>query len=152
MDRLEIREVDLAALSRLLRRVDFFAPLTIAQLEKVLPYIYLYFYQPGEKVFEQGGAGDAFYVIYEGEVAIQIKQGLFGMGFAKKVAALKPGDFFGEMALLAREKRGASAVAQSALKLFVLTEADFSFILKGNPGFAEEIKKIAKRRKFLSSH
>lgn len=37
MERLQLSDVDLAALFRLLRRVDFFAPLTIAQLEKVLP-------------------------------------------------------------------------------------------------------------------
>lgn len=151
MERLQLSDADLSALFRLLRRVDFFAPLTIAQLEKVLPYIFLFSCRSGEKIFTQGGPGDAFYIVYEGEVSIHVKKGMLGLGFAKRVATLKAGDFFGEMALLAREKRGGTAVASGPVKLFVLTEADFGFILQGNPSFAEEVKKIAQRRKFLSS-
>lgn len=108
--------------------------------------------ESGEAIFKQGGPGDAFYIIYEGEVVISVKKGILGLGFAKQVATLKAGDFFGEMALLAREKRGGTAVASGPVKLFALTEVDFGSILRGNPSFADEVQKIAQRRKFLSSH
>jgi trk system potassium uptake protein len=150
MEKLAISEADYGKLARMLHKVDFFAPLTLGQLEKVLPYILLYRYKAGEKVFGQGQPGDAFYIVYDGKVNVKVKEGFFS--FAKKVADLKEGDFFGEMALLSRDPRNATVVCEEPARLFVLTSADFDYILKRNPAFATEVARIAERRKFASNH
>lgn len=150
MQKLQIGTPELGLLAKLMRKVDFFQPLTIGQIEQILPYIMLYAYGAGEAVFKQGEPGDAFYIIHKGKVGISVKKGL--LSFSKKVAELKEGDFFGEIALLSREKRGATVECLEPTQLFVLVAADFEFILKQNPQTAAEMKKLAERRKFASEH
>jgi CRP-like cAMP-binding protein len=150
MEKLKMTEADYAQLAKVLRKVDFFAPMTIGQLEMILPYILLYSYQAGETVFKQGGEGDAFYIIRDGKVGVSVKKGFFS--FAKEVAQLGEGGFFGEMALLTSEARTATVKCVEDARLFVLTSADFQYVLKKNPSFEDEIRKIAERRKFQSKN
>lgn len=147
MQKLTMTDQDYAALAKAMRKVEFFAPLTLGQLEQIVPYIMLCSYAAGETVFRQGEPGDAFYIVASGGVSVRLKRLVF---LTKKVAELGPGDFFGEMALLANDPRSATVVAETDTKLFVLLSADFSFVLKKNPAFAAEMKKIAERRKFMS--
>ncbi|MBI4422519.1 MAG: cyclic nucleotide-binding domain-containing protein [Elusimicrobia bacterium] len=150
MEKLPMSDAEYGVLARVLRKVDFFAPMTIGQMEKVLPYILLYAYQPDETVFTQGSKGDAFYIVHTGRVAVQIKKGWFS--WRKTVTTLGPGDFFGEMALLSSDPRSATVATVEPTRLFVLLQADFQYILKENPAFAEEVGRIAARRKFAASH
>ena len=149
MEKLEMTDVDYANLAKALRTVDFFAPMTIGQLEMILPYILLMRYAPGETVFRQGDLGDAFYIVYDGGVQVRLTTFLF---FSKPVAELPAGSFFGEMALLSDEPRSATLVATSSTRLFALLSRDFQDVLKKNPEFAEEMRKISDRRKFMSQH
>lgn len=149
MEKLEMTDVDYGNLAKALRTVDFFAPMTIGQLEMILPYILLVRYGPGETVFHQGDVGDAFYILYDGSVQVRLKTFLF---FSKPVAELGAGSFFGEMALLSSEPRNATIVSNAQTRLFVLLSRDFQYVLKKNPEFAEEMRKIADRRKFMSQH
>lgn len=143
-------DAEVGILARMLRKIEFFSPLTVGQLEKILPYIMLYRFEAGETVFKQGEAGDAFYIVYKGRVGVLLKKGL--LSFSKQVAELSEGDFFGEIALISNEKRGATVKCSEACHLFALVAADFQFILKENPATAAEMQKIAARRKFASSH
>lgn len=137
-------------LARNLHKVEFFTPLTVGQLELVLPYITLYGYDSGETVFRQGEVGDAFYIVHTGEVAVQLKKGFFSL--AKTVATLGPGDFFGEIALVSRTPRTATVSAQEPTQLFTLVATDFEFVLKQNPAAKAEMERIAARRQFDSAH
>lgn len=150
MEKLPMGDAEYGLLARVLRKVDFFAPMTIGQMERVLPYILLYSYQPDETVFKQGSTGDAFYIVHQGRVCVRIKKGWFSL--SKAITTLGPADFFGEMALLSSAPRSATVVTLEPTRLFVLLQADFQFILKENPAFAAEVTKIAARRKFASSH
>lgn len=150
MEKLKMGDAEYGELAKVLRKVDFFAPMTIGQMEKVLPYIMLFSYSSDETVFKQGAKGDAFYIVHAGRVAVRIKTGWFWS--KKTLTTLGPGDFFGEMALLSSDPRSASVVALEPTRLFVLLQADFQYILEENPAFAQEVQKIAARRKFASSH
>ena len=147
MEKLTMTDADYAALAKVMRKVEFFAPLTLGQLEQIIPYIMLCRYRSGETVFKKGEKGDAFYIVKEGSVSIRMPKMVF---FSKTVATLGPGGFFGEMALLSSDPRSATVVSEADTSLFVLLSADFSFVLKQNPAFATEMKKLAERRKFMS--
>lgn len=147
MEKVTMSDADYGHLARAMRKVEFFAPLNVGELEQIVKYIMLCRYKPGETVFHQGEPGDAFYIVYDGAVSVRLKKFIF---LSKTVARLGAGDFFGEMALLSRDPRNASVVCEEATRLFVLLSADFSFMLKKNPAFAEEMKKLAERRKFMS--
>lgn len=66
---------------------------------------------------ESGRFREQFFVIVDG-IAQVIRDG-------KHVAYLGPGDFFGEMALLADTAHGASVIAVSPLKLLKMPERAF---------------------------
>lgn len=149
MKKLDIGETELGLLAHMMRKVEFFAPLTIGQLEQVLPSVMLYSYDKGETVFSQGQKGDAFYIIYQGSVDIPLKQWVV---LSKKIATLKAGEFFGEIALTSDAPRTASVVAAEPTLLFTLIADDFKFVLSENPAAAEEMKRIGARRKFASDH
>ena len=147
MEKLTMTDSDYAALAKAMRSVEFFAPLTLGQLEQIVPYIMLCRYRAGETVFKQGEKGDAFYIVKDGSVSVRLPKMLL---FSKTVATLGPGGFFGEMALLSSDPRSATVVSEADSSLFVLLSADFLFVLKQNPAFAAEMKKLADRRKFMS--
>lgn len=149
MVKLRVGEAEMGVLARTLHKVEFFSPLTVGQLELVLPYIVLYGYDAGEVVFRQGEAGDAFYIVHTGQVAVQLRRNLF---FQKTVATLGPGSFFGEIALVSRTPRTATVKALEPSQLFTLVAADFEFVLKQNPAAKAEMGRIAARRQFESAH
>jgi CRP-like cAMP-binding protein len=149
MEKLEVGAAELGVLARMLRKVDFFSPLTVGQLEQVLPHVRIQSFAPGEKVFRQGDPGDAFYIVYKGSVEVRLSRLVF---LSKTVATLKEGDFFGETALVSREPRNATIAAAEPTLLFTLISDDFQFVLHENPAAAMEMKRVAARRKFDSSH
>ena len=149
MNKLDIGATELGLLAHMMRKIEFFTPLTVGQLETILPTIMLYAYDKGETVFSQGQKGDAFYIIYQGSVEIRLRHWLV---LSKKIATLKSGDFFGEIALISDEPRTATVVAAEPTMLFTLIAEDFKFVLHENPTAAEEMKHIAARRKFATSH
>ena len=149
MKKIAIGPTELGLLAHMLRKVEFFTPLTVGQLDKVLPAIMLYRYEAGETVFSQGQKGDAFYIIYQGSVAIRLRKLLL---FSKTVATLKAGDFLGEIALISDEPRTATVVCAEPTLLFTLISDDFKLVLSENPAAASEMARIAARRKFASSH
>lgn len=148
MTQLQIGDAELGLLARMLRSVDFFAPLTVGQLEQILPHIMLYSYGAGERIFRQGEIGDAFYIIYKGSVKIHLKAAWWR--FSKTIAHMGPGQFFGEIALTSNEPRTATVECAEPSQLFVLLASDFQQVLSQNPAAAQEMSRIAARRKFQS--
>ena len=69
-------------------------------------------FKPGQTVFEQGDAGDCAYFIHTGEVEVVTGTG----AHAKVVATLHPGQYFGEMALIASQPRNATVRAVKQTK------------------------------------
>lgn len=151
MKRLDIGASELGILATMMRKVEFFTPLTIGQLEKVLPAVMLYEFAPGETVFKQGQPGDAFYIVYKGMVDVSIKSGFMGWS-SKNIATLGPGVFFGEIALISAAPRNATVRCAERSLLFTLVARDFAFVLAENPDAAAEMGRIAERRKFETAH
>jgi CRP-like cAMP-binding protein len=79
----------------------------------------------GAVVFDEGDPGSRLYVIQQGQVRIVKRTG----GRAVTLARLGPGEFFGEMALLDRQPRSASAVVDEPARLLELDEAAFASLV-----------------------
>lgn len=64
----------------------------------------------GETLFREGEDGSTFYIIISGDIAIEKKLDKEGKKY-RKLAVLKKGDYFGEMAVLEGQPRFAQARA-----------------------------------------
>jgi CRP-like cAMP-binding protein len=79
-----------------------------------------------EVIFHQGDPGEALYVITEGSVKILLPS---AEGEEAIIATLRPGDFFGELALLDRAPRSATAKALEPTQTWELPRDMFRRIL-----------------------
>jgi CRP/FNR family transcriptional regulator, cyclic AMP receptor protein len=92
----------------------------------------------GKSLAEQGTFAYEFFVIEDGTADV-IQDG-------KRIRTIGPGDFFGEIGLLESQRRTASVVATSAMRLIVMTSRDFSAMRSEMPHIAEEIQKKIEER------
>lgn len=81
-------------------------------------------YQQGDYIFRQGDPATNFYVIEKGEAEVT----RFGFGEEQVVALLNQGSFFGEMALINNQPRGANVRARTELEVVVIGRNIFSQI------------------------
>jgi len=80
---------------------------------------------PNEDVIVQGDIGDVFYLLEEGEVDVYIKKGDGEL----KVHTYKPGDAFGELAIMYNAPRAATCRASTNCKLWALDRTSFKVIV-----------------------
>ena len=84
-------------------------------------------YKKGDIVIRQGDIGDKFYFIESG-TAVATKV-LAGKTDAEVVYEYKPGEYFGELALLRNEPRAANVIATSDLTVLSLDREAFTRVL-----------------------
>src|SRR5512136_1496981 len=90
----------------------------------------------GDRICEEGEAGDAFYVILSGRVQVSK---LLQLSTPHLLTELRPGNFFGELALVEDAPRVASVDALEETMLLVITKRDFQELLMNNPQMAVPI-------------
>jgi uncharacterized membrane protein len=122
--------------ARSLSRVPLFKRLEPHELEKLADEIDQVDIPAGETIFHEHDRGDALYVIEEGTIRIWVTD-----EDLKEVtlAELKPGEFFGEMAVLDRGERSSSATAVVDTHLHRLSSEDFQKFLMGHPDCAVDV-------------
>jgi CRP/FNR family transcriptional regulator, cyclic AMP receptor protein len=86
----------------------------------------------GDSVFSVGDQGDAMYVIVDGQARVEV---------GGRSHAMKPGEVFGEMALLAPGPRMATVQAASTLTALRVPAEAFQDFLLGHPRIALSIMK-----------
>ncbi len=87
-------------------------------------------------LFRAGDVGDAMYIIERGKVRISVQA---TDGQELTLTELGRGDFFGEMALLNRQRRSANAVVAEEGRLAVLSREHFLSFMRRNPNVALEM-------------
>ncbi len=102
-------------------------------------------FDPNFRIIIQGQPGDKMYFISEGDVEI-VSRGAFAMGRPERLAVLKAGDLFGEMAIVLNRPRSADVVALTPVKAFSLSSGDWQHMKAFFPGFAVHVEEIAARR------
>jgi CRP-like cAMP-binding protein len=126
-----------------LSKVDILRMLPPEEIHKVLRFTEEYTYAPGTIIFNQGDEGNALYIINSGEVNILVKK---PGGRAMKIDTLKAGQTFGEMALITRETRSATAETATEVKVFRIKKNDFEHLLAQSPSLATEVSRLLAQR------
>lgn len=92
----------------------------------------------GSILVREGDFAYKFFVVLDGEVEVQRD--------FEHVATLGAGDFFGEMGLLAGERRNARIIAQSRCNVAWMMTWDFDALLAEHTAVAERIQAVVDRR------
>jgi CRP/FNR family transcriptional regulator, cyclic AMP receptor protein len=94
----------------------------LAEIAKIADEIDL---REGKEMTREGAPGREFFVLLEGTADVRRKN--------RKVATLKAGDFFGEIALVSKRPRTATVVATSPVRALVVTEQSFRGLMEHQP-------------------
>ncbi len=122
----------------ILKGSEFFRNFPGSDLAGIAALADVVYAEPGEVIFEQGAEGSAFYVVVEG--AIRISRG------QTDLATLGAREGFGEMAILDRETRSATATANVATTLLRLDRDSFDRAVESNPVVARGIYRVLTER------
>ena len=109
---------------KVLQRVSLFSDLNKREVQQIARLFKARRFSRGQTVVQEGSGGAAFFVIESGEATVGVS--------GKKKATLKPGDYFGEIALLDEGTRMATITATSELVCYGLTYWDFRPVVKAN--------------------
>jgi CRP-like cAMP-binding protein len=112
--------------------------------EGTSPEKFIRLYRKSEVIFEKSSTGEEMYIVCSGKVQLYAK---LQNGRRSVVAVLKPGEHFGEMALVDRSPRSATAVAmQDNTALVVLDKPKFLYLVQQQPDFAFTIMETLSKR------
>lgn len=95
-------------------------------------------FTPGEIVFSEYEPGNTFYFIQSGNVRLIKNAGQN----ERTLDVLQQSEMFGEMAILDKSPRTASAFAINEVTLLEFTEENFEILIRGNPRIAIKLLKV----------
>lgn len=85
-------------------------------------------------LIHQGDEAESLYLIFSGTFKVYVEQK--EIGFEKILATLHPGDHFGELAVLAGDKRSTSVVALSDGEVLEITRDDLQDLMRSSPSLS----------------
>jgi CRP-like cAMP-binding protein len=92
----------------------------------------------GTVLFREGEKGESMFALVSGEVEVT-KGGV-------SVSVLKPGEVFGEMAVIDHQPRSATATARTDCEIVELSERRFLFLVQQTPFFALQMLRLMASR------
>jgi CRP/FNR family cyclic AMP-dependent transcriptional regulator len=133
-----------------LAAIPFFGGLDPVALERLAAGMRSRRFRRGEVIFHVGDPGDAMFAIVSGEVKISLPA---ETGDEAILATLRPGDVFGELALLDGAPRSASAAALTPTEAVVLPRDRFRELIATETGFRDALlASIAGELRRLTTH
>jgi CRP-like cAMP-binding protein len=114
--------------AEVLATVPLFNGLSDRHLRKIAEQATMKRYAPSATMVRTGDAGDAFYVILDGTANVRRA--------GKRTIKLRPGDFFGELALLDPAPRVATVQAETEVLAMRLGRTGFQRVLDKEPKVA----------------
>lgn len=112
---------DAAKYANLAQRIPLFKGISSEDVHKIFAKGMTVVMEKDNVIFYEGTTGNQMFVILAGTVDLYTGK--------KKIATLRSGDMFGEMALINNEPRSATAVAAERSQLFVLSETTFQKLM-----------------------
>jgi len=112
----------------MLKKVPLFAGLDDRELDQIASSMQERRVSAGETVLEQGALGAGFFVVEQGEADVNVN--------GEPRGTIGPGDYFGEIALLAGSDRTATVTARTDMVCYGLTPWDFKPLVESNSAIA----------------
>jgi voltage-gated potassium channel len=133
----EIRRRDFVVTWGMVARFPLFGALSAIEIADVIRLLKAQTFERGDVIIRRGEEGHSMYFIAAGEVEIQLP---------KENVRLSSGEFFGEVAVLKRAKRSATAIALVRTNLLVLEAHDLHALMERDPRIAEHVRAAARQR------
>lgn len=120
-------------LASLLANTELFGKLESNTVEQVANRLHTVQFKRGQTIYARGDAGNALYLIKSGQIRFSV---VSGDGRELSVRVAKAGEIIGEVAVLDRQPRTATAVALSAVTAHSLSRTDLDRLLLQEPQLA----------------
>jgi CRP-like cAMP-binding protein len=121
-----------------LRRIELFSRLSNGELKRLAQWTDEVTVDEGYALAKEGEFAHEFFVIEEGTAEV-IQDG-------NRLIELAPGAFFGEIGLLETERRTASVIATSPMRLIVMFQSQFRQMEHEMPTVADRIRVAIRAR------
>jgi CRP-like cAMP-binding protein len=122
-----------------LKSIPLFQTVSDEELSQIAPFAEEVHVEKGTELVKEGDYSYEFMAIEEGTAEV-LRGGVH-------VADLGPGDFFGEMGLLEKDRRSATVVAKSAMRIITLTGWDLKRMEKSMPQAVDQIRQTMEARR-----
>jgi len=130
-------------MNSILTSIPLFSRLKDEHLDLLSAQIKQRDYAKNSIIIAEGDKSDSLYIVNEGQVKIYISD---SDGREMQLQTLEPGDYFGELALLDKKPRSASAMAICHSKLSVITSDNFLKCLADNHEMALIMLQVLSQR------
>lgn len=111
-------------------KLSLFSGLKEEELSNVTEALKTVHIKKGETIFNEGDNGEELFILLSGAMNAY---GTQSDGTQRKLFDVKPGDFFGEMSIIAHEPRSATITAMEDSGLIKLSKTDFYRIISDYP-------------------
>jgi CRP-like cAMP-binding protein len=111
-----------------LKKVPLFAGLDDRELGQIAASLKERRFKAGDTVTEEGAGGAGFFIVEAGEADVSVD--------GQPRSPIRPGDYFGEIALLTGSDRTATITARSELVCWGMTPWDFRPLVESNSAIA----------------
>ncbi len=133
----------MSTIEAFIKGIPAFQTLSEADAAKLAAQCHPEKFAAGARIIRKGDPGNAMFLIRSGEVKIPV---LDESGREKFVARLGANEFFGEMALLTGEPRGADVFAESNVEVLAILRAPLQEVLHAHPPVAQFLTEILGKR------
>jgi CRP/FNR family transcriptional regulator, cyclic AMP receptor protein len=122
-----------------LREIPLFQTVSDEELGQIAPFAEEVHVPEGKHLVDEGDFSYEFMAIEEGSAEV-LRSG-------EHVADLGPGDFFGEIGLLEKDRRTATVIAKTDMRLITLTGWDMKRMEKAMPEAVEQVRQVLEHRR-----
>jgi len=127
----------------ILRSEPLFQCLSERQIQDLVEQSHLDQFGRGERIIEEGAAGDSMFVVLQGTAQVTVSKN----GSMIPVATLKQGDCFGEMSLLTGERRSATVRAQGDCFVMEIGKEVMGAVVREAPECLRQLSEILAARR-----
>jgi voltage-gated potassium channel len=121
----------------MIARVPLFSELDAGEISNIMQLLRAQTAEAGETIVRAGEPAHSMYFIAAGEVEMALKKERLRLGV---------GQFFGEVAVLRRARRSATAIALTRTNLLVLDAQDLHALMQRDPRIATRVKDVVEKR------
>jgi CRP-like cAMP-binding protein len=122
----------------MIKRVPLFANCSKKNLQEIARISDEIDLPQGKVLTREGRSGHEFFVLIEGTAEVTRD--------SKRLRMLRPGDFFGEIALVSRVPRTATVTTTSPVRALVLSVQNFRSLVDRNPTVALQVLEAVAQR------